>query len=162
MNRIAPSTLLVLCLCAPFLAGPIAARAQSLAPGQPGSYIHIQSAPGQFQADVRDATLADLLKEIQARTGVDTVLVGHDGAERRITARVTAGSLEAGLHQLLQGLSYAMHPAPDGRSRVLVLLSRHRPDLVTEAPVDGMDPGQVDAGAPGTQTAPDSFLQAIR
>jgi type II secretory pathway component GspD/PulD (secretin) len=131
------------------------------APVQEGvepAYLHIDYQPGRFEARVQDAPLLEVLQAIEHRTGLQAIVGDAESAQKRVSARVEAQSLEQAIPQLLQGYSYAMYPTGDRRSRVLVVMSSRR----YVAPAEVMPTEETQAGLQPVDNGMPSPLQAGR
>ncbi len=88
------------------------------APSSPAPFVDV--AGGQLTVDVRDADLADVLKQISARAGFELRTKGQLG---HVTATFTAVSLEDGLRRLVQAhelmLVYAAGESNRARGNLL-------------------------------------------
>jgi hypothetical protein len=138
-------------------------------PAEGAVSIHYQN--GMIDADINNAPVAEVLRELEAQTGARIARSAPADPGERISATVRTMSLQEGLRIILRGYSFAIYADTGADAPVVTLLSKPtsvavpaaaRPSAVplprspggvnADGPVPGAIP--VQPGAPPSREAP--------
>jgi hypothetical protein len=140
-----------------------AEQSEAQQPGTRGVSIHYQK--GIIEAEISDAPLGQVARELEARTQTRVILTDPESAGWRISAFVKAKSFGEGIRQILNGYSYVIYPV-GAETPVIVVLSTRR-NLPTPAaipvaygPAHGPAPSAVPQEEIEAQAESDAELEA--
>jgi hypothetical protein len=105
---------------------------------------------GIIDADINNAPVAEVLRELEAQTGARIARSAPADPGERISATVRTMSLQEGLRIILRGYSFAIYADPGADAPVVILLSEPTSVAVPTTAVTAQPGAVSQPGSPGS------------